>query len=818
MNSLKHMLLPLSVFVTGASILIVEVVGVRILAPFYGNTIFTVSSVISVILLALGCGYYLGGKLADRRPTLQYFFGLILISGLVQLLFYSLGKFVLPVLSAKLSITTGPLLSATLLFLLPALLLGTLCPYAIKVQSIRAPQKGIGVIAGGIFFWSTLGSIAGSLSAGFVLIPRFGIDRILITNGVVLSLLGFVPLLILHAKTSRMYASALLLVVAVGGAGFASRHARRQVLYTEDGVYQKITIYDGQYAGRPTRFFQQDENSAGAGEGAMFLDSDDPADLVYDYTRYYSLYKIFHPHIRNALVIGAGAYSVPKALLQELPDAAVDVVDIEPSLFSLAKRYFKVPENQRLQNHVEDGRRFLRDSNQKYDLIFADVYYSFFSVPPHFATQEFFAIAKQKLSANGILVCNVIGDLSRQQPSLIMAEIKTFQTVFPNSYFFAVAWPERTDSQNVMLVGYNSDTRMDLNSPSFLTNRDALIRSLASKVIDVERRFDLSPYPILTDNFSPIEFLTAKVLQRAFAPEKLIDGDEMLADVAQQERYGPRYPGAEGHAKEREFLAAEMKLLAQDVKIQTWHSSAPDGQSYDRANIISRFYTAPRRIVLATHYGSSPLLRPDQTDFPGAGDSSGTSVLVELARSFADLNVPPVVGIDIVFFDGAGADKEDRHRADSDLSGSNYFANHLRELYGDNKPALAIVLDNVCRKNLRILKEQSSSRTAAAQVHALWKVARRFDPNVFQDRIGPPIDDDQEPLTQAGIPTVLLIDSEYPRFDGAENPPPRECSSRSLEAIGQALIQYVTLPERVLATEGTASGLLKVRRESERLR
>jgi spermidine synthase len=816
MNSLKHMLLPLSVFVTGASILIVEVVGVRILAPFYGNTIFTVSSVISVILLALSCGYYLGGKLADRRPALQYFFGLILISGLVQLAFYSLGKIVLPVLSEKLSITTGPLLSATLLFLLPALLLGTLCPYAIKVQSVRAPQKGIGVIAGSIFFWSTLGSIAGSLSAGFVLIPRFGIDRILITNGVVVSLLGFVPLLILHAKASRLYASALFLVVAVGWAGFASRHARRQVLYTEDGVYQKITIYDGQYAGRPTRFFQQDENSAGAGEGAMFLDSDDPADLVYDYTRYYSLYKIFHPHITNALVIGAGAYSVPKALLRELPEAAVDVVDIEPSLFSLAKRYFKVPENLRLQNHVEDGRRFLRDSNQKYDLIFADVYYSFFSVPPHFATQEFFAIAKQKLSANGILVCNVVGDLSRQQPSLIMAEIKTFQTVFPNSYFFAVAWPERTDSQNVMLVGYNSDTRMDLNSLSFLANRDALIRSLPSKVIDVERRFDLSPYPILTDNFSPVEFLTAKLLRRAFAPEKLIDSDEMLADVAQQERYGPRYPGAEGHAKEREFLLAEMKLLAQDVKTQTWQGSAPDGQSYERTNIISRFYTAPRRIVLATHYGSR-LLHPGKTDFPGAGDSSGASVLVELARSFADLNVPPAVGIDIVFFDGAGADKEDSHRAGSNLSGSNYFANHLRELYGDNKPALAIVLDNVCRKNLRILKEQSSSSTAAAQVQALWNVARRFDQNVFQDRVGPPIDDDQEPLAQAGIPTVLLIDSEYPRFDGAENLR-RECSSRSLEAIGQALMQYVTLPEGVLAIEGTASGLLKDRRESERLR
>ncbi|HZP33694.1 MAG TPA: fused MFS/spermidine synthase [Candidatus Acidoferrales bacterium] len=204
MNPLKPILLPFAVFVTGASVLIVEVVGLRILTPFYGNTIFTVSSVISVILLALSCGYYLGGRLSDRRPALNYFFALILVSGLLLLFFYFAATLILPILSSRLSILSGPLVSATLLFLLPALLLGTLCPYAIKVRSTRTPQIGIGTIAGNIFFWSTLGSIAGSLSAGFLLIPRFGIDRILITNGVVLCLLGLVPLLAFGRKNASL--------------------------------------------------------------------------------------------------------------------------------------------------------------------------------------------------------------------------------------------------------------------------------------------------------------------------------------------------------------------------------------------------------------------------------------------------------------------------------------------------------------------------------------------------------------------------------------------------------------------------------------
>src|SRR5579885_1889879 len=108
MDSLRAYVVAAAVFLTGASVLIIEVVGVRVLSPFYGNTIFTVSSVISVILLALSCGYYAGGKLADRKTSLQLFFELILTSGLVLLVLYILGTVVLPILSSRLSIYTGP--------------------------------------------------------------------------------------------------------------------------------------------------------------------------------------------------------------------------------------------------------------------------------------------------------------------------------------------------------------------------------------------------------------------------------------------------------------------------------------------------------------------------------------------------------------------------------------------------------------------------------------------------------------------------------------------------------------------------------------
>jgi spermidine synthase len=618
---INRFLLPVVVFLTGAGVLIVEVLAVRVLSPYYGNTIFTVSSVISVVLLALSAGYYIGGVAADRAPSLHTFFGLIVASGVVLLLFYVAGMRLLPTLSRALSIETGPLASAALMFLLPALLLGTLSPYAVKLQSIYVPEQGVGRVAGTIFFWSTLGSITGSLLAGFVLIPNIGVGRVLIGVGVLLVLVGRVPLLVLGEKRARVYGVAAgAAALALGAPQFVAQPVASQetTIYRADGVYQLITIYEGHYLGRPARFLLLDRSES----GAMFLDSDDPGDLVYDYTKYYSLYRIFTPRVNNALVLGGGAYSIPKALLRELPQATIDVAEIEPSFFDLAKRYFRATDSPRLHNHVEDGRRYLADAATQYDLIFGDVYYSYFSVPPQFTTKEFFTLARTRLRPEGVFIANMIGDLSRREPSLIMAEIKTFRAVFPNSYFFAVESAERTNQlQNITLVGFNSTRHMDVTAPPVVTNPDPLIRFLHYKTVDVDRRFELSPYPVLTDDFSPVEYLTARVLGHAFDAARDFDGDEMLAVRAQLLRYGARTAGTSGHV--RDFLQAEMGGLAQELTV-------------DSLGVTARFFMSePRRRVLAAP----------------SDDAGAVAVLVEMARALIASPLPPRFGVDIVFFD-----------------------------------------------------------------------------------------------------------------------------------------------------------------------
>ena len=615
------MLLGGSVFVTGASVLILEVVAVRILSPYYGNTIFTVSSVISVILLALSIGYYVGGALADRRPSLEWFFAIILAGGVVLLAFHLLGNVALPRIGTTLSIVSGPLLSAALLFLAPALLLGAISPYAVKLRSVAAPNTGVGRTAGAIFFWSTLGSITGSLLAGFVLIPLVGIDRIIIGTALVLALLGSSALVALRARQTRIYVAGVAFLVVFGLAWWIATPVDASVIYVRDGVYQKITIYEGAFVGRPARFLLLDRSES----GAMFLDSPDASDLVYDYTKYHSLYKIFPPRVQRALVLGGGAYSVPKALLKELPDVEVDVAEIEPSLFELAKQYFGVTESTRLHNHVQDGRRFLQETRSTYDLIFGDVYYSYFSVPPQFTTHEFFTLARARLNRDGVFVANMIGDLSRRQPSLIMAELRTFRDVFPNSYFFAVESPEKTALiQNITLVGYNSNRRVDMTSPPVTTNADALIRFLRLKQLDVERRFELSPYPVLTDRFSPVEYLTARVLQRSLNASFDVNGEEIAALRDQLLRYGPAATGADGHDRVRDFITAELQVMAQDIDV------------YGGTVTAHLFTGDPWSFRLSARYDTSP---------------AAVAVLLEVTRALISSSVPPRGGIELAFSD-----------------------------------------------------------------------------------------------------------------------------------------------------------------------
>jgi len=780
-SPLQTRLLPAIVFFTGAITLVVEVVATRILSPYFGNTVFTVSSVIGVVLAALSCGYFYGGRLADRRPQAHVFYALILFSGVGVLMIYGLMLSFLPAVQDKFSITTGPLIVSLALFFIPSVLLGTLSPFAIRLQTAASPKEGAGSIAGGIFFWSTLGSIAGSLLSGFVLIPLFGIKAIILTAGLSLALLGS-ALLAASPGLKKKFLKTLfgwltfclvLLAVAV----------RKEVplptaLYRHDGVYERVTIYDGEKDGHPARYLMQDRSES----GSMYLDSDE---LSAPYTRYALLYKAFMPQAKNALLVGGGAWSVPKALLKDLPpDAHIDVAEIEPSLPELTKKYFKVPDDPRLNSMIVDGRRALQAADKKYDLIFSDVYFSLYSTPAHFTTTEFFRSAKGKMSNGGLFVANLVGSLTRAQPSFLFSEINTFREVFPNSYFFAVVSPATPDVQNIMAVGYNSDKKMDFTAPEIKKSSNAVISHLQDHLIDLGR-FDMAAYPVLTDDHAPVEYMMSTALERGFAKNKKpLDGDEMMNLIAQQLRAGSRVPGTPGHDKVRDFLAAEMRAYTPDVTVQSWNQPSETGMPLRLSNIVARFYPEKQnRVILGTHYDSWRL-GPDAN-----GSASGVAVMSEVARLLSVVTNPPEIGVDVVFFDGE-EDTRPPTGADWQPMGSAWFADHLDQFYKTKKPQSGLMVDLVCDKNLLIDQDGASLQHAPLQTGLVWAVASQLYPNNFSMESTTDTVDDHTALNDAGIPSVLLIDSAYPPYRTAQDTLDK-CSGDSMEVVGNTVIQYL---------------------------
>ena len=500
----------LSVTLTGMAVLIVEISATRMLAPFFGNSIFTFSSVIGIVLAALSLGYYLGGRLADRRPSEAWFYSLIVVSGFSVLLLQVLNAVVLPAIAYRLSMVNGPLLVSLLMFFVPALFLAMLSPYAITLLHARATGGGVGNAAGLVYFWSTLGSIAGSLGTGFVLIPNWGIGSIMIGVGSGLVLLGGAGLLVARGMP-RIYPAGLMLLGLVFAMALRQIAAeeRADVVYAAEGLYERIVVRDMRHQGRPVRILWQDRNMS----SGQFLDD---GGMAFEYTKYFELYRLFVPELKAALAIGGGAYSVPKSILSDSPRAVVDVAEIEPILHALALRYFELPEDARLRNHVVDGRRFLHDTTQRYDLIFSDAYSSFVSMPPQFTTREFFALARGRLTDNGVLIANYYGSLAPDTRSMIYSVLRTMRAVFPQVYVLATEGPASEKLQNFIFIGHNAvppGGRIDLRRAADVEFVHPMLKGVAALELRPAQAL-LEAYPLLTDDFAPVENYAANAIRR----------------------------------------------------------------------------------------------------------------------------------------------------------------------------------------------------------------------------------------------------------------------------------------------------------------
>ncbi|HEU5300089.1 MAG TPA: fused MFS/spermidine synthase [bacterium] len=498
------MILRFVVFGSGAVLMALEIVGSRVLAPYFGSSVYVWGSLISIFLAALSLGYYLGGLAADRWPRPGVLALTLGTAGILILLLPLAARPILEAFSAwDLGPRTTPLLASLVLFALPSVLMGATSPFAIKLAATTLAT--VGNTAGMLYAISTAGSILGTLLTAFVLIPAMGVRAILYTLGV--SLVVFSGLMArLAARPIRAAAIALLLPVLLPPAPSLGQVTcgELRTLFQQDTQYHQIRVTeDGCF-----RWLHFDASRQGGAALKNMLDSP----LVYP--DYALLSWLVNPEIRRVLMVGLGAGTIPRRLLHDFPQVTVDSVEIDPRVPEVAKRYFDVVENARHRIIVMDGRQHLLKSNEKYDLIIMDAY-NHQGVPFHLTTREFIQLAKRHLTPNGMIMAHVIGYFDGPRSRLFRAIYKTYGTEFPALYAFGEGWRSRKDGHNARSIMLVAASRPGLKQKDFLLTLEHLRRQkrmgaalLTRYVYDLyEEPVPLGDVPVLTDDYAPVDIL-----------------------------------------------------------------------------------------------------------------------------------------------------------------------------------------------------------------------------------------------------------------------------------------------------------------------
>jgi len=488
--------LEIIVFLCGTVVMILELVGSRLLAPFLGNSLFVWTSLIGVILGSLSLGYWWGGRLADQNPTYKIFSMIIFVAalfiGMIDLIKYP----ILNIIYDNFDLRLGSIVSSIILFTPASVLLGMVSPYAVKLRMKNLEASGRTV--GNLYAVSTVGSIFGTFLAGFFLISFFGDTKII----VILTVSLLATSLLAWSGGLKKIRWSLILILAIYFIGLyvQTNSLAKQNKIELDTQYNHVIIYDGieNITNRPTRYLITGPYIL---QSAMFLDKDD--DLVFDYSKYYRLAEHFDPGFKNALLIGGGAYSFPKDYLKRYQDATLDVVEIDPMLTEIARQYFNLRPNPRLKIYHQDGRIFLNRTENKYDVIYLDAFKSY-EIPFHLTTQETVEKIYQALNNNGVVLSNLISAIEGDKGKFLRAEYATYKSVFPQVYLLPVQNKDQaTTSQNIILLALKSTA-----TPTWTSANSDFNEYLSH----LWRQPILHDVPVLNDDFSPVEQYMAELL------------------------------------------------------------------------------------------------------------------------------------------------------------------------------------------------------------------------------------------------------------------------------------------------------------------
>jgi spermidine synthase len=477
-------------FVEGASTLGTEIAAARLLAPYFGDSTLIWANTIATVLVALSIGYWIGGRWADRDPTLHGLCRLVLVSAallaIVPFVAHPfLGEAVEALDTIEAGAFVGSLIAVLVLVAVPVLVLGMASPYALRL-SVRAVEEA-GSTAGRLSAISTIGSLLGTFLSALVLIPFVGTRRTFLIFALVLALVAVVGL---SRRWLLAPAVALALVLLPTGTIKPAEDGGK-VLEEAETEYGYARVIE-----RPTgaRWMELNE-----GQAIHSLLPPDHSYLTGDYwdeplVLPFAGRPASDPPGRIAILGNAGG-TIARAYGHYFPDTRVDAVEIDGKLTEMGRKWFDL-RGRKLHTYTADARPFLRSSDAQYDLIIVDAYRQPY-IPFYLTTREFFELCRDHLAPGGMVVINVGHPESSDKLEEVLSE--TLNVVFP------VVVRDPVQATNTMLVASEtpvSADALDAAAPQLPVDLAPLAREVSQRL---EPR--LPGGTVYTDDLAPVEWL-----------------------------------------------------------------------------------------------------------------------------------------------------------------------------------------------------------------------------------------------------------------------------------------------------------------------
>lgn len=492
----------LVVLAVNAVSLALELLATRLLFPDFGNTLYTWSAVISIIIAGFFIGSLAGGYLSDKsQDRVELVFRELLIAGLLVACVPAMKGLLLGAPEGP--STVPPLLLCFMAFGLPAAFLAAVSPAVVALLTDRGMSPSLA--SGAVSSLSAAGSIAGTLVTAFYLIPAFGVRGLLMGLGAAMGVLA-VLFRITSGGKSRGVKS--LFVIALYGV-VLSAAARTgaaipfppgyRLLFGRDSSYQLVRVLEQSEGSSLTRVLMLDSTW----EGAVKIPSGDD---LFEYTRAWRVFVNAWGAQSQAelLFIGGGAYTMPLSAARSLPRARVDVAEIDSVVEEAGRLFFGLESAPNVRTLLADGRQSLRRARASYDGIFVDAYQGVMAIPFHLTTREFFQESASALKPGGFIALNIIGNVLERE-GFVCAMVATLSSVYPWVRVFPVQGLAQ-GAQNIILVASKDPAGIPGGEKAFAGT--GFEQSLPSDGLRCAQRF------LLTDDHAPVEHLVSRYLKR----------------------------------------------------------------------------------------------------------------------------------------------------------------------------------------------------------------------------------------------------------------------------------------------------------------